>query len=309
MDFAYAVHTDVGNHCTAGRIDRRPAPLQTVLQNGQTVEIITSTWARPNPQWLNCVATVKARSAVRSSLRDFQQQEAIDLGRHLLEKELGSHDAVLADISADKLAEALKVFHLPNLDALLEDIGLGNRLPLLVAQRLLQDGAPRAGTPNERERGEGSSRAAYSPLIIRGTEGMVVSLARCCRPIPGDAIIGFFNPGKGIVVHQLDCNNATEFRKKKQTSWLEVEWDKQAAGEFAAEIRLELVNKRGTLAEVASTISRMGCNIENVSMVNQDAQTSTDFITLTVKDRVHLAGVMRELRKLPVVLKISRAKT
>jgi GTP pyrophosphokinase/guanosine-3',5'-bis(diphosphate) 3'-pyrophosphohydrolase len=304
VDFAYAVHTDVGNHCMAGRIDRRPAPLQTVLENGQTVEIITSSWVRPNPQWLNCVVTAKARSAVRANLRSFQAQEAVDLGRRLLEKELAALGTSLVDISAEQLKVALKGFQLPNLDALLEDIGLGNRLPLLVAQRVLHG---QGGAAAEGESGGG--RAARAPLLIQGTEGMVVSLAKCCRPILGDPIIGFFSPGKGIVVHRMDCNNATEARKKKRSSWLEVAWDKTVSKEFSAEIRLELVNQRGTLAEVAATISRMGCNIENVAMVNQDAQTSTDFITLAVRDRVHLANVMRALRKLPVVLRIARAKT
>lgn len=307
LDFAYAVHTDVGNHCLSGRIDRHPAPLQTALQNGETVEIITSSWVRPKPQWLNCVVTAKARSSVRASLRNFQWQEAVDLGRHLLEKELSALGVALSDISEERMSKALKGFQLPNLDALLEDIGLGNRLPLLVAQKLWQDSGA-LSTPGETERSEGEVRTS-SPLVIRGTEGMVVNLARCCRPIPGDPIIGFFSPGKGIVIHRLECNNATDFRKKKQTSWLEVEWDQQINREFSAEIRLELVNKRGTLAEVAATISRMGCNIENVAMVNQDAQTSTDFITIAVKDRAHLASAMRALRKLPVVLKISRAKT
>lgn len=301
VDFAYAVHTDIGNHCIAGRVDRRPAPLQTTLQNGQTVEIVTAPWARPNHQWLNCVVTAKARSAVRASLRNFQAQEAVNLGRHLLETELATRNVALEDVSSEQLTAVLKGFQLSKLDDLLEDIGLGNRLPLLVAQRLLHDDSYRSS--------DDTGRAAYSPLIIKGTEGMVVNLAKCCRPIPGDPIIGFFSPGKGIVVHRIDCNNATEARKKKRTSWLEVEWDKAIVKEFSAEIRLELVNKRGSLAEMAAAISRMGCNIENIAMVNQDVQTSTYFITLTIKDRVHLANVMRELRKLPVVLKIARAKT
>jgi GTP pyrophosphokinase/guanosine-3',5'-bis(diphosphate) 3'-pyrophosphohydrolase len=156
---------------------------------------------------------------------------------------------------------------------------------------------------------EAAGEKSRGPLVIKGTEGVVVNLAKCCHPIPGDPILGFFNPGKGIVVHTLDCRNVAEIRRKKQASWLQVEWDALAKGEFAVEIRMELINQRGTLAQVASVISRLGCNIENVSIVNQDEQTSTDFMILTVHDRVHLAQLMRELRKLPVVLKISRVKS
>ncbi|MBS1213022.1 MAG: guanosine-3,5-bis(diphosphate) 3-pyrophosphohydrolase, partial [Proteobacteria bacterium] len=151
-------------------------------------------------------------------------------------------------------------------------------------------------------------KPSRSPLIIKGTEGMVVSLAKCCRPIPGDPIVGFFNPGKGIVVHLNECKNVNELRKK-QVNWLDVEWHKQVTGEFPVEVRLELLNKLGTLAKVASTISRMRANIENVQITNQDSEVSTDLITLMVKDRVHLAKLMRELRRLSVVLKISRVKS
>jgi len=302
VDFAYAVHTDVGNACVSARVDRVLAPLHTCLQNGQTVEIITAPWARPNPLWLNYVVTAKARSAIRGYLRNFKRQEAISLGRRLLEKELAAQGLRLDDVGEAPLAQLLKAVESPSLDALLEDIGLGNRLPFLVARRLTQEESrPVAGE------GEKVEPAAAS-LVIKGTEGMVVSLARCCRPIPGDPIVGFFNPGKGIVVHLSECNNLTELRKR-QINWLDVEWDKQASGEFPVEIRLELLNKLGTLAKVASAISRMRANIENVQITNQDSEMSTDVITLLVKDRVHLAKVMRELRKLSVVLKISRNKS
>ena len=155
---------------------------------------------------------------------------------------------------------------------------------------------------------EGSQNRKIAPLIIKGTEGMVVNLAKCCRPIPGDPIIGFFNPGKGIVVHLTECRNIEELRKR-HGHWIDVQWDKQARGEFPALIRIELMNQVGTLAKVAATISRMRANIENVQIVNQDSQLSTDFITLMVRDRNHLAKVVKELRKLSIVLKISRVKS
>jgi guanosine-3',5'-bis(diphosphate) 3'-pyrophosphohydrolase len=300
VDFAYAVHTDVGNTCVSARIDRMLAPLQTALENGQTVEIITAPWARPNPLWLNFVGTAKARASIRGYLRNFKKQEAVALGRRLLEKELEGQGFCFDEALKTKIDELLERLSLPSQDALLEDIGLGNRLPFLVVRQLLASDAPAASAQTE--------GAPLSPLIIKGTEGMVVNLAKCCRPIPGDPIIGFFNPGKGIVVHLSECKNVAELRKKHM-NWLDVQWDKQATGEFPVIIRLELMNQVGTLAKVASTISRMRANIENVQITNQDSQFSTDVITLMVRDRVHLANVMRELRKLSVVLKISRVKS
>lgn len=302
VDFAYSVHTDVGNACVSARIDRALVPLHTTLQNGQTVEIVTAPWARPNPLWLNYVVTAKARAAIRSYLRNFKRLEAIALGRRLLEKELSSHGLGLEDLKENQINRVIKALDLSSFDVLLEELGLGNRIPFLVVRHLVQDETPGGdGSKPERQK-------SPHPLIIKGTEGMVVNLAKCCRPIPGDPIIGFFNPGKGLVIHLSDCKNVTDMRMK-QMNWLEVEWDKKPSGEFPAVIRLELLNQLGTLAQVASTISRMGANIENVQITNQDSQFSTDVITLCVKDRVHLANVMRELRKLSVVTRISRVRS
>ena len=302
VDFAYAVHTHVGNTCVSARVDRQLAPLQTILQNGQTVEIITAPWARPNPLWLSFVVTAKARAAIRNHLRHFKVQEGIALGLRLLEKELENLGLKYEDISEPQLQLLLKALDISSLDDLLEDIGFGNRLPMLVARQLAEVG-------DHKETSDSSlKRPSMTPLIIKGTEGMVVNLAKCCRPIPGDPIIGFFNPGKGLVIHLTECKNIEELRKR-QVNWIDVQWDKQATGEFPALIRLELMNQVGTLAKVASTISRMRANIENVQIVNQDSQLSVDYITLMVRDRNHLANVVRELRKLTIVLKISRVKS
>jgi GTP pyrophosphokinase/guanosine-3',5'-bis(diphosphate) 3'-pyrophosphohydrolase len=302
VDFAYAVHTQVGNNCVSARIDRQLAPLQTVLQNGQTVEIITAPWARPNPLWLSFVVTAKARAAIRNHLRNFKTQEGIALGQRLLEKELDSIGHRYEDIPEQQFDHLLKRLDIATREAMLEDIGFGNRLPMLIARQLV-DVSSAAGPETAV-----MASPTLAPLIIKGTEGMVVNLAKCCRPIPGDPIIGFFNPGKGIVIHLTECNNVEELRKR-QVNWIDVQWDKHAKGEFPALIRLELMNQVGTLAKVASTISRMGGNIENVQIVNQDSQLSVDYITLMVRDRNHLANVMRELRKLSIVLKISRVKS
>ncbi|MEY4684183.1 MAG: hypothetical protein RLZ25_642 [Pseudomonadota bacterium] len=302
VDFAYAVHTHVGNTCVSARVDRQLAPLQTILQNGQTIEIITAPWARPNPLWLSFVVTAKARAAIRNHLRNFKMQEGIALGQRLLEKELETLGYQYESIPEDQIGKLLQRLDIPNRDALLEDLGLGNRLPMLVARQLVDLGPKQIGTPPSEK------HPSLTPLIIRGTEGMVVKLAKCCRPIPGDPIIGFFNPGKGIVVHLTECNNIEELRKR-HGNWVDVQWDKQARGEFPALIRLELMNQVGTLAKVAATISRMRANIENVQIVNQDSQLSIDYITLMVRDRNHLAQVVKELRKLSIVLKISRVKS
>ncbi|MBT9096823.1 bifunctional (p)ppGpp synthetase/guanosine-3',5'-bis(diphosphate) 3'-pyrophosphohydrolase [Methylovulum psychrotolerans] len=301
VDFAYAVHTDIGNACVSARVDRQLVPLQTKLENGMTVEVITAAWARPNPLWLNYATTVKARSSIRNYLKNFKQQEAINLGRRLLEQELQSMNLHLDDIDKLRIKALLKIIDLPSLDELLEDIGLGNKMPFLVAKQLTQDDI------NANIKLDNNEQIPKTPLIIKGTEGMVITLAKCCRPIPGDSIIGFFNPGTGIVVHHHECRNRVVLRKK-DTSWLDVEWSQDIIGDFPAELRLDIMNQRGALATIASTISDMDSNIENVNVVDQDDRVCIDLITLTARDRVHLAKIMRRLKELPIVLKITRVK-
>ena len=301
IDFAYAVHTDLGNACVSARIDRQLVPLQTKLENGVTVEIITASWARPNPLWLNYVITAKARSSIRNHLKHFKQKEAISLGHRLLEKELQAMHLHLESVEEDRIQAILKITGKNSLDELLEDIGLGNKMPFLIAKQITQDDV------NAAVKLDDSDQAKKTPLIIKGTEGMVITLAKCCRPIPGDSIIGFFNPGKGIVVHHHECRNSTDVRKKP-TSWLDVEWSQDITGEFPVEIRIEILNQRGSLATVASVISELNSNIENITIIDQDDRVSVDSITLTVKDRVHLAKIMRRLKELSIVLKITRVK-
>ena len=301
IDFAYAVHTDIGNACVSARIDKQLVPLQTKLENGMTVEIITASWARPNALWLNYVTTVKARSSIRNHLKNFKQQEAISLGRRLLEKELQSMHLHLENIEEARIQTLLKVIDLKSMNELLEDIGLGNKMPFLIAKRLTQDDI------NANIKLDDTGRIQQTPLIIKGTEGMVVTLAKCCRPIPGDSIIGYFNPGKGIVVHHNECRNRSIVRKKN-TNWLDVEWSWDAVGVFPTELRIEVLNQRGALATIASSISEQGSNIENVTVVEQDDRVCVDLITLTVKDRVNLAKIMRRLKELPIVLKITRVR-
>lgn len=300
IDFAYAVHTDIGSSCVSARIDKQLVPLQSKLENGMTVEIITASWARPNPLWLNFIVTAKARSGIRSYLKNYQQQEAIHLGQRLLERELHNLSLNLADIPPQRIQKYLKMFNMQNLDQLLENIGLGNKMPFLVAKQLSED-------PGAHQKADKQLTAISGPVMIKGTEGLIITLAKCCRPIPGDPVIGFFNPGRGIVVHLPECRNRHEARKK-QTHWLDVAWSPEVKGEFPADIRIELLNQRGTLATIATTISKQESNIENVTVLHQDARVSVDLITLTVRDRIHLANIIRKLKQLSIVLKITRVK-
>ena len=207
----------------------------------------------------------------------------------------------LESIDESRIQTLLKVLEITSLDDLLEDIGLGNKMPFLIAKRLTQSDI-KANTKLD-----DNDNSVQTPLIIKGTEGMVITLAKCCRPIPGDSIIGYFNPGKGIVVHHHECRNHSVIRKK-HTNWLDVEWSKDVTGDFPTEIRIEILNQRGALATIASTISNHGSNIENVTVVDQDDRVCVDLITLTVNDRVHLAKVMRRLKELSIVMKITRVK-
>ncbi|MES9897620.1 MAG: bifunctional GTP diphosphokinase/guanosine-3',5'-bis pyrophosphate 3'-pyrophosphohydrolase [Sedimenticola sp.] len=298
IDFAYAVHSDVGNCCVAARIDRRMVPLRTHLHSGQTVEVITSKTAHPSATWLNYVVTGKARGNIRNYLKNLRHGEAIDLGRRLLEKELSANGVKLDEVADARFQQLLNDFKMKDMDVLLGEIGLGNRMPLLVAKRLIDSDTE---MPKDLA-GDLYSNAA--PLGIHGTEGMVVKYAKCCRPIPGDDIVATFRPGSGIVVHRHECRNFSEFRKG--ASWLDVHWEDKPAGGFTTEIKVEVGNKRGVLATLATSISEMGSNIENVVTEERDGLTSTlDFI-ITVDDRIHLAKIMKRLRQLKPVMRIYR---
>lgn len=300
VDFAYAVHTDIGNTCISAKVDNSFMPLPSKLKNGMTIEVITADWSRPNPLWLNFVVTAKARTGIRNHLKNLKQKDAINLGRRLLEKELNLLGMQFEKIAESRLLQLLEVINLSSVDNLLEAIGLGNKMPFLIAKQLLQDDIYTAVELAETENDS-------SPLVIKGTEGMVVTLAQCCRPIPGDHIVGFFNPGKGIVIHHYECRNSGETRKK-EAGWLEVEWSKEVSGEFSTELKIEALNQLGTLATIASTISSMEVNIENVSIAGRDDKVIIIAFTLLVKDRVHIANVIRGLKKLPVMLNITRVK-
>src|ERR1700676_1611452 len=253
VDFAYAVHTDVGNRCVAAKLDRRLTPLRTVLRNGQTVEIITAKGATPTPSWVNFVATAKARSAIRHYLKGLRRTEAIALGQRLLNQALGEFRVSLDDVTPESQAAALGELGMKDLDELYENIGLGERLAPLVARRLIP------GTHVE------GGSGALAPLSIAGTEGLLVTYARCCFPIPDDPIFAFLSAGRGVVIHRENCVNVEDYRKHPE-KWLPVSWQSAPERLFSSEIRVEVANRTGVLAAVAAAIASTETNIDHVSV-------------------------------------------
>lgn len=294
VDFAYAVHSDVGNTCVAARVDRRLVPLRTPLYNGQTVEIITASGAHPNPSWLSFVVTAKARTNIRHYLKQLRQEDAIELGKRMLDKALMGLGSSLSSVSDEQMSELLQISSLKNSETLFEDIGLGGRLAVLVARQLMVS--------------DDRTEEQTQPLVIKGTEGMVVSFAKCCHPIPGDPIVGFVSAGRGIVVHTQNCNNIADYRKLAE-KWIDVEWSNDIEGDFVAEMRVEVANQRGVLATLAAIISDMGSNIENVDIEERDGMTNSINFTLTVKNRDHLAKIIRRAKSVNNVMRISRKKS
>ena len=295
VDFAYAVHTHIGNRCVATKINYELVPLRSELKNGDRVEIITAAHANPNPAWLNYVKTGKARSHIRHFLKTMHYQESVDLGETLLNQALRALNAELAEISDEQWEKLLRDITAKSRPELLADIGLGKRLAAVVARRLL--------AASEQALAEGNA----GPIVIRGSEGMAVQFAKCCRPIPGDTIIGSIKKGQGIVVHTHDCPTAAKSRTEPD-KWLDVEWAPEPARLFDVGIHVTVVNQRGVLAKVAGAIAADGANIDNVSMdEDRSAHTNMHF-TLQVADRQHLARIKRGLRRIPEVVRIARVR-
>jgi guanosine-3',5'-bis(diphosphate) 3'-pyrophosphohydrolase len=292
VDFAYAVHTDVGNHCVAAKVDRRLVPLRTQIKNGTTVEVITAKSASPDPRWVNFVVTAKARYSVRQYLKNLQHDEARDLGRRLLNQSLRDSGSSLRKISRERMKAMLDELSLNDTNELFERIGLGERLAPLVAKMLLED--PSADGYDS------------SPVTIAGTENLVIRYARCCYPIPGDEIMGYLSTGRGIIVHRTLCGNLSEFRKQPD-KWIAVNWEENIEQEFSAEIVTEIMNKPGALADIAASIADTGSNIEQVSIdERQEEDYASIAFLILVRDRIHLANVIRRIRSMKIVKKISR---
>ena len=317
VDFAYAVHTDIGNTCVAAKVERKLVPLRTPLETGKTVEIITAKGARPNPNWLNFVVTGKARTHIRYFLKNLRSDEASVLGKRLLARSLETSGKSLDNIQPKRLQQVLKVYKLQNMEELLTEIGLGNRMAMLVARQLTGEASLKESTRTSTSFKQiinryvpawlGGEKKPPTPLAIQGTEGVIVNYARCCRPIPGDPIIGVFNPGRGIVVHTANCKN-TRDEKKHPENWLDLRWENEPQGEYPVEVRVEVKNQRGALATLAAAVADRGANIENVSIDQRDGSITEIVLLLAVKDRAHLANIIRYLRGLDEVNKVARSR-
>ena len=299
VDFAYAIHSDIGNRCVGARINRKLVPLGTQLTSGKTVDIITAKSGRPNPAWLNFVATVKARTQIRHFLKNLQNDEAIALGKRLLNRELEPFGITYQDISETDMILLLSENHLEDVDSLFQEIGLGNKMAPLFARQVV---AIEKLTLLENKY---IISDKTNPLSIKGTEGLVISFPKCCYPIPGDPIHGFVTSGRGIVIHRQTCKNIAEYRNH-QEKWIQVEWEADIEREFQVMIRLNSSNQRGVLANVAATIADAGANIEKVEMMERDDRYAYQKFTIDVKDRIHLANVIRKIRSIKSVSQITR---
>ncbi len=293
VDFAYAIHTDIGNRCVAAKVDRRLVPLRTPLRNGQTVEIITAKGATPNPSWSSFLVTAKARAAIRQYLKNLKRGEALELGRRLLGLALEEFSLSLKKVAPAELAAVAKELNLKDADELFEKIGLGERLAPLVARRL------------QPAREDAESAASSGPLMIAGTEGLLVTYARCCFPIPKDPIMAYLSAGRGVMIHRQNCGNLAEYRKQPE-KWLSVAWEETHGRLFTSEIQLEINNRVGVLAAVASSIAEGETNIDQVQLEERDVSNSWLRIQLQVRDRHHLAQVIKTIRRMPDVQRVFR---
>ncbi|MEX2523669.1 MAG: bifunctional GTP diphosphokinase/guanosine-3',5'-bis pyrophosphate 3'-pyrophosphohydrolase [Gammaproteobacteria bacterium] len=304
VDFAYAIHTGIGNSCVGARVNRRLVPLGTRLATGQTVEIITAPGARPDPAWLNFAVTAKARSNIRHYLKNLQKNEAESLGKRLLVRELKMQSTSYDAIKKENMERVLKEYNLESEQELLQEVGLGNRMATLMARQLMDQEPPPRKKGKQKKARKSNGRDTI-PLQIRGTEGMVINFPKCCLPIPGDPILGFVTAGRGIVVHHQSCTNVAEYRNHPD-KWINVEWERNIKGTFPTNIRVDVTNQRGVLAKLATTISDMEANIVHVENMDRDDRYTTLKFVVEVNDRLHLARLMRRIRKLRHVSRISR---
>lgn len=289
VDFAYAVHTGVGNSCVGARIDRQAYPLSQPLTSGQTVEIITAPGSQPNAAWLNFVVTARARSKIRNVLKNRHTAESIKLGRRLLKHAMGDID--LDTLDQERVAQVVKDTNNESFDDLLSNIGLGNAMSFAIAHQLA----------------DGLVDDAQQKVSIKGADGMLVSYAKCCRPIPGDPVIAHLSPGKGLVIHIESCANISGFEKEKD-KYVHVEWNNDSEEEYVTRMRIEMINHQGILAAVTTAISKAGANIHSMNTEEREGKIYMIDALISVNDRIHLANVFRRVRVLTDVIKVSRIK-
>ncbi|MGD8111310.1 bifunctional GTP diphosphokinase/guanosine-3',5'-bis pyrophosphate 3'-pyrophosphohydrolase [Vibrio sp. NTOU-M3] len=298
VDFAYAVHTDVGSTCVGARVDRNPYPLSKALKNGQTIEIISAPGARPNAAWLNYVVTSRARTKIRQVLKTMRREESTTLGRRLLNHALG--DLSLSDISEENIQHVLAELKVDSVDDLLADIGLGELMSIVIARRLL-------GDVEELTEVVSNNSKPKKKLPIRGAEGILLTFANCCHPIPDDHIIAHVSPGRGLVVHRETCPNVRGYQKEPD-KYMAVEWSDEYDQEFITELKIDVQNRQGALAELTNVISKTGSNIHGLSTEERDGRLYTVTVLLTTKDRVHLARIIRKIKAMPQTLRVRRRK-
>lgn len=301
VDFAYAIHSDIGNTCVAAKIDRRLSPLSTHLTSGQQVEIVTAPTARPNPAWLNFIVTGKARSNIKHFLKKQQREESIELGKRLVEKALRSLGLNLPQAPSDYLAKLIKASNLESANNLFEEVGLGNRTALIVAKQI-------AKLKHEPAKPTFVNDTPATPLAIKGTEGIVVTFAKCCRPIPGDPIGGYVEKGHGLIVHNEQCPSLENYRQNPD-KYVSLRWEDKVFGDFPVDLRVEILNQRGSLARLALTISDAESNIENINAEEFDDRYFSVNLTITVRDRIHLARTLRKIRHAKNVTRVVRNRT
>jgi len=302
VDFAYAVHTDIGNRCVACRVNGDLMPLRTELRNGDQVEIISAAHANPNPAWLSYVRTGKARAQIRHFLKNAQHEESVSLGERLLNQALRPHGLTLGQISAFAWDRFLRDRGVKSKKEVFSDIGLGKRLPVIVARRLSQAQDQESGRPDV------IKPKPAGAIHISGSEGIAVQLASCCQPIPGDPIIGVIRKGRGLEVHRHDCTSVAKLRGDRGR-WVDVEWEPGQDRMFDVTMKVLTKEGRGVLARVASGIAEEECNILNVTMDNEQGIYTALNLTIQVRDRMHLATVMRAVRRVPEVVRIGRARS
>ncbi|AVP96717.1 guanosine-3',5'-bis(diphosphate) 3'-diphosphatase [Ahniella affigens] len=296
LDFAYAVHTAVGGHAVAARVDQKLVPLRTRLSSGQAVEIITAASAQPQIGWLEFVVTSKARTAIRHALKQIQHEDSVEIGHRLLDRALEQLGTALENISTAALDAVLAEHRFKRIEDLLADIALGNRMPQAVARALTRDASVLE---------LGQAQRPSENILITGTERGVVSFGNCCHPVPGDDIVGFLSAGKGIVVHQRECPNAQELAKTPDRA-VQIAWDREVQGDFKVGLKVVVDNKPGVLATVAAAIAECNANIDTVEYQERDLRTAAMLFVIEVRHRKHLADILRRLRRAPVVHAVGR---
>jgi guanosine-3',5'-bis(diphosphate) 3'-pyrophosphohydrolase len=300
VDFAYAIHSDIGNTCVAAKLDRKLAPLSTALTNGQQVEIITAPGARPNPAWLNFVVTGKSRSNIKHFLKKQHREESVELGKRLVEKSLRAYGLSFSQIPEEHLQYVIHSAKLESIHHFFEEVGLGNRTASLAAKQLAKFG-------DAADKIKLNELAPLHPLAIKGTEGIVVSYAKCCRPIPGDPICGYIEPGQGVIVHFEQCPSLESFRQMPD-KLIPLRWEEKVHGDFSVDLSVDILNQRGSLASLALVISESESNIEQINAEEFDGRYFSVNVTLSTRDRKHLAKILRNIRKSKNVIRVIRLK-